>query len=249
MTINIARKYVAVGALFTLASSAYAENLQWFGNQYDETAVLAYGMPDTDYLPVVFLCSMGDDTVRLLVTHGAPEAEDGQAMTITLASEVGAVDMSGTGQFQEIDDLFHLEAQTRLDQKLVRILSDGDILQISIEGFVQEFPLDGARDHVGALVAACGAPLNPTDIELRITNASDTPVVSVLFSEQGINDFDGDTYGNQVLMPGESTYLVIPDAKSVCTFDLIAEFDEEAERDPFQGAQNLCENDELLIRG
>ena len=96
-------------------------------------------------------------------------------------------------------------------------------------------------------MAACGAPLEPNDLEIRITNKVDTPVVSVLFSERGVNDFDGDTYGNQVLAQGDSTHLVIPDGKLNCAYDLRAEFDEEEERDPFEGSQNLCENEEFVI--
>ncbi|RUM96184.1 hypothetical protein EET67_19540 [Pseudaminobacter arsenicus] len=239
----------AVVALLAAVSSAHSENLQWFSNQYDETTVLAYGMPDTDYAPIVFNCDMGDESARVFVTHDAPDAEDGQQMNIRLSSDAGSVELTAIGQFQEIDDLFHLEAQARLDQKLVRILSAGDILQVSIEGETQEIPLAGADDKVGVLVAACEAPLNPNDIEFRITNRTETPVVSFLFSERGVNDFDGDTYGNQVLLPGESTYLVIPDGKPACTFDLRAEFDEDAERDPFDGFQNLCEDSEFLVTG
>ena len=247
MADNLTRLGVAFAALFALAGSAYAENLQWFSNQYDNTTTLAYGMPDTDYVPVVFMCDMGDEAARLFVTHDAPDAEDGQQMSVTLSSAAGQVELSATGQFQEIDDLFHLEAEARIDHNLVRILSADGNLDISIEGETQEIPLAGASKEIGAIVAACGAPLEPNDLEIRITNKVDTPVVSVLFSERGVNDFDGDTYGNQVLAQGDSTHLVIPDGKLNCTYDLRAEFDEEEERDPFEGSQNLCENEEFVI--
>lgn len=44
--------------LFALAGGANAENLQWFSNQYDKTTILAYGMPETDYVSGNFV-SMG----------------------------------------------------------------------------------------------------------------------------------------------------------------------------------------------
>ena len=248
MSNNLLRTSIVCALLATMAG-AHSENLQWFSNQYDETTFLAYGIPDTDYSPVVFNCDMGDETVRLFVTHDAPDATDGQKMSVSLSSNAGKVELTATGQFQEIDDLFHLEAQARLDQNLVRILSAGDILKISIDGQVQEIPLAGAGDKVGSLVAACGAPLNPNDIELKVTNRTKTPIVSLLFAERGVNDFDGDTYGNKVLLPGESTYLVIPDGKPLCAYDLRAEFDEDAERDPFEATQNLCEDSEFLVTG
>lgn len=241
------RIFAGILAFFTLSGSIYAEDLQWFSNQYDNTTALAFGMPDTDYTPIVFHCSLGDDTLRVLVTHDAPDAVDGQQMTVTLSSIGGSVELPATGHFQEIDDLLHLEATARLDQNLVRILSQGEILELSVEGEIQEFPLAGAAGHINALVATCGAPLGPNDIELRLTNRTDTPIVSLLFSEKGVNDFDGDTYGNYVLPPGESTYLIIPDGKPACIFDLRAEFDEDAERDPFDGSQDLCENSEFLV--
>lgn len=247
MAENPARLGMAFCALFALAGGVNAENLQWFSNQYDSNTILAYGMPETNYAPVVLRCDMGDETVRLFVTHDAPDAEDGQQMNVTLSSVTGQVELSATGQFQEIDDLFHLEAEARLDQKLVRVLSAVGVLEISIKGKIQEIPLAGASEEIGAIVAACGAPLGPNDIELRITNNVDVPVVSVLFSERGVNDFDGDTYANQVLSPGDTTWLVIPDGKPTCEFDLRAEFDEDAERNLFEGSQNLCENNEFVI--
>ncbi|MEW9613740.1 hypothetical protein AB3G45_07890 [Shinella sp. S4-D37] len=237
----------AFAALFTSASAASSENLQWLVSQYDNTTFLSYGIPDTDYSPIGFYCSTGDETVRLIVTHDAPDAKDGQQMRVTLSSDAGSVELSASGQFQEIDDMLHLEGQTRLDRKLVRILSANGALNVSIDGSKQDIPLAGAADHIDALVAACGAPLNPNDLEVRITNKADMPIVSLLFSEQGVNDYDGDTYGNQVLAPGDTTYLIIPDGRPSCSFDLRAEYDEEAERDPFEGTQNLCENGEFLI--
>lgn len=247
MGIKIPKTTISLIFLFSFAGNAHSENTHWFSNQYDATTVLAFGIPDTDYAPVVFNCDMGDETVRLFVTHDAPEAQDGQEMVVALSSMAGTVEFPATGSFQEIDDLFHLEAQTRLDQKLVRILSAGDVLQIAIEEKVQEIPLTGAGEAIGPLVAACAAQLNPDDIELKITNATDAPVVSVLFSESGVNDFDGDTYANHVLSPGGSTYLVIPNGKPGCAYDLRAEFDEDAERDPFAASQNLCEKSEFVI--
>ena len=237
----------AAALLFASTGAAHSENLKWFGSQYDDTVFLAYGIPDTDYAPIAFNCEKGDDMVRLFVTHNAPEASDGQQMSVALSSDAGSVELTASGQFEEIDDLFHLQAQARLDQKLVRILSANGSLRVSIDGTNQDIPLAGAVDHVNALVAACGAPLNPNDLEIRITSKTDTPVVSLLFSQRGVNDFDGDTYGNHVLAPGDSTYLIIPDGRTTCTFDLRAEFDEDAERDPFEGSQNLCENSEFLI--
>src|SRR5690606_36947457 len=124
-----------------------------------------YGLPDTDYTPVVLSCERCDETVRVFLTHDAPGAEDGPQLSVTLASIVESVEFTATGQFQEIDDLLHLEAQVCLDEKFVRILSLGDTLRISIEDEVQEISLSGAGDELDALVAACGAPLAPNDIE------------------------------------------------------------------------------------
>src|SRR5690554_2445815 len=92
--------------LLGIGSAAQSEDIQWFANQFDNTTVLAYGMPDTDFAPVVFQCERGDDTVRFYVSHEAPDAQDGQQMTVTLSSAGGSIAVDATGQFQEIDDLF-----------------------------------------------------------------------------------------------------------------------------------------------
>src|SRR5690606_369255 len=105
-------------------------------------------------------------------------------------------ELIATGYFQEIDDLLHVEARTKLDQQLVDMLSSGGTLVVAIGGVEQEFPLDGIHAELGNLVAACGAPLGALDLEIRLTNDTDTPVVGFLFSEVNVNDFDGDTYGN-----------------------------------------------------
>jgi len=151
------RVWVGVMAvLFASASTADSEDLKWFSSNYDETTVLAYGIPETDYAPIVLTCEKGDETVRLFTTHDAPGAKDRQLMSVMLSSEAGSVKLSATGQFQEIDDLFHLEAQTVLNKDLVRVLSANGLMRLSTDGDIQEIPLDGAIDHIGALVAACG---------------------------------------------------------------------------------------------
>lgn len=236
-----------VAALLGAPVGAHSESLQWFGNQYDNVTYLAYGIPDTDYALIGFHCAMGDEALRIFVPHDAPDAVDGQQMTVTLSSGTGNVELTATGHFEEMDDLFHLQGEIRLDAKLAQMLSPGNTLTVAIEDTTREFPLAGASDYVGQLVATCGASLNHSDLELRITNATDAVVVNVLFSAGGVNDFDGDTYGNHLLLPGESTDLIIPDGKSICDFDLIAEFDEEAERDPVIRSQNLCDEREFVV--
>lgn len=235
--------------LLGFGSAAQSEDVQWFANEFDNTTILAFGMPDTDFTPIVFQCDRGDEMVRFYVSHDAPEAVDGQHMTVTLSSSGGSITVDAAGQFQEIDDLFHLEGEAKLDRSLVRILSEGSTLTIGIEDQVQEIPLAGAATQIDTLIAACGAPLKPDDLEMRITNATDATVVSVLFSQRGANDFDGDTYGNEVLAPGQTTYIVIPEGRRLCDFDLMAEFDEEAERDPMMATLNLCESNEFLVGG
>ena len=146
----------AVAVLFASASTANSEDLQWFTTNYDDTIVLAYGIPETDYAPVVLTCEKGDETVRLFTTHDAPGAKDGQLMSVILSSEGGSVELSAAGQFQEIDDLFHLEAHTALSGDLVRVLSAKGLMRLSTDGQAQEIPLSGAVENIAALIGACG---------------------------------------------------------------------------------------------
>lgn len=240
-------KFALALAALVFAGPAAAEELTWFASQFDRTTALVYGVPESDYTPLVFSCELGDAEVGFYFGHEAPDAADGQQMAISFSAGNASVETMATGSFQEIDDLFHLEGLIKLDRRLVGILSSGSPLTVAVEGTAQEFPVDGLAENLDVLVAACGAPLGPLDLELRLTNNSTLPIVSFLFSEKGVNDFDGDTYGNHVLAPGDVTYVVIPNGKQICSFDMRSEFDEDAERDPVDTTQNLCDNPEVVV--
>lgn len=147
-----------------------------------------------------------------------------------------------------MDKLLHVGGQARRDESRKAILSMAGEMTVKIDGSTARYSLKVAAQAAGLLLSLCITGANAAgELEIRLTNKASLPIVSFLFSEAEVNDFDGDTFANRTVAPGASITLRIPKGGEICTFDLRAEFDEDAERDPVQGRQDLCTNGEVVV--
>lgn len=128
---------------------------QWFGERGGHGAHLIYGTPRSDDMVISFACNTKTVTVSYSFTF-APRAKDGTRMEIELSSEGGKVQLTATGQRSMLDDSFLLVGETRLDPVLRKILTEGRMLSIRVQGRVAPVPLAGAAKPVAELIAACG---------------------------------------------------------------------------------------------
>lgn len=227
----------------TGAARAQDDQPIWYNDASADQARLVYGVPDSDYSPIVFICDAGSPDISIYLYLDAV-ADSGDAdIPVRVAAGGAEAVFPARSQAQEMDDQLYLKGTVRLDGGLEGVLASTGELALEVKGATVRYPLAGAAEAAGPLLAACGR-----DLHVTVTNKASVPVVNFLFSEAEVNDFNGDTFDNQFVKPDESLRFAIPDGRKVCTFDLIAEFDEEAERDPVTGRQNLCEDSEFVVR-
>lgn len=78
------------------------------------------------------------------------------------------------------------------------------------------------------------------DLEFTLTN--DTSAVIMFFhaSPTGVDEWEDDVLGSEVIGPGESVSVTIADGRDVCEYDMRFEFDEESGLEVLEDTQDLC---------
>lgn len=134
---------------------AHAEQVSWFGNRNEDGASLIYGTPDSGYGKIVFTCQAGQDEMIFTYEHEPLNAADGAEVEAVLAAGDVEVSIPTTGTRLEIDDVFLLEGQAKLDDTLRKLLTSGGNLTITVEDGAAEYPLEGAAKAAGHLLQVC----------------------------------------------------------------------------------------------
>lgn len=136
-------------------ASAHAEQVTWFGTRSEDAASLIYGTPASGYGRIAFTCQVGQDELSFAYEHEPTNAVDGVEVDAVLAAGDVEVSIPTTGARLEIDDVFLLEGQARLDDALRKLLTSGGVLTIMVEDGAAEYPLDGAAQAAEHLLQAC----------------------------------------------------------------------------------------------
>ncbi|PDT80087.1 hypothetical protein [Sinorhizobium sp. BJ1] len=78
--------------------------------------------------------------------------------------------------------------------------------------------------------------------DLTFTLKHDTGATLVRFhtSPVGVEEWEDDVFGSQVLEPGETIELTIADGRDVCEYDMRFEFDENSNLETTVDKQDLC---------
>lgn len=79
------------------------------------------------------------------------------------------------------------------------------------------------------------------DLVFTLTNGTSSVLTRFYTSPVGVDDWEEDVFGRDVLGPGESVQLTIADGRTVCEYDMRFEFEENSDLDTTEDTQNLCE--------
>jgi len=79
------------------------------------------------------------------------------------------------------------------------------------------------------------------DLQFTLTNGTKSTLTNFYTSPIGVNDWEDDVFGDEVLEPGESTKITISDGRSVCKYDMKFEFKDSKDLDTTTDTQDLCE--------
>lgn len=79
------------------------------------------------------------------------------------------------------------------------------------------------------------------DLTFTLKNGTKSVLTNFYTSPVGVNNWEDDVFGKQVLNPGESMDITIGDGRAVCKYDMKFEFEEGSSLDTTTDSQNLCE--------
>jgi opacity protein-like surface antigen len=97
-----------------------------------------------------------------------------------------------------------------------------------------------------ALVMLAG-PASADDLVFQLKNGTKSVLTHFYTSPVGVEKWEDDVFGDQVLNPGETIEITIADGRSVCEYDMRFEFTEESDLDTTTDTQNLCELGDYTI--
>lgn len=95
----------------------------------------------------------------------------------------------------------------------------------------------------GAVLAMFAVVPSAQADDLVFTLKNGTSAVMTYFhtSPAGVDDWEEDVLGSDVLGAGESVQVTIADGRTQCRYDMRFEFDEDSGLDVTEDTQNLCE--------
>ena len=92
-----------------------------------------------------------------------------------------------------------------------------------------------------AVIAASAVPSHAEDLKFQLTNGTNSVLTRFYSSPTGVNSWEEDVFGENVLNPGETVNITIADGRTVCKYDMRFEFDENSDLDTTEDTQDLCE--------
>lgn len=79
------------------------------------------------------------------------------------------------------------------------------------------------------------------DLVFTLKNGTNSVLTEFYTSPTGVDNWEEDVFGKDVLNPGESVQVTIADGRSVCKYDMKFVFTEESDLDTTTDTQDLCE--------
>ncbi|WP_371814182.1 hypothetical protein [Ensifer sp. ENS03] len=98
-----------------------------------------------------------------------------------------------------------------------------------------------------ACFAATAMEARADDLVFQLKNNTGAVLTNFYTSPVGVNEWEDDVFGRQVLNPGESMEITISDGRDVCKYDMRFEFEEGSALDTTEDTQDLCELGEYTI--
>jgi len=93
---------------------------------------------------------------------------------------------------------------------------------------------------IAAGFAASFGSAQADDLVFTLKNATKSTLERFYTSPSGVDDWEDDVFGQDVLEPGQSVEITIADGRRVCNYDMRFEFTEDSNLDTTEDTQDLC---------
>jgi hypothetical protein len=128
----------------------------WIAHSDQDIISLAYGLPESDDVPLSLVCDRTTKTVTIAYQVEPAAKPDPQTLPMELAGNGAKVPLAGKGARAELDDLYILEASTPATPELGQVFANAGTLSVVVEGKAAEFPIDEiARKGAEEIVKGC----------------------------------------------------------------------------------------------
>lgn len=90
------------------------------------------------------------------------------------------------------------------------------------------------------LAVSLGTPALAEDLVFTLTNGTSQVLTHFYTSPVGVDEWEEDVFGTDVLAPGESVDITIADGRTVCEYDMRFEFGGSDTLETTVDTQDLC---------
>ncbi|NZD50795.1 hypothetical protein [Rhizobium leguminosarum] len=100
--------------------------------------------------------------------------------------------------------------------------------------------ISGLIAIVAAVIAASAVSVHAEDLTFKLTNGTNSVLTRFYSSPTGVDEWEEDVFGENVLDPGETMDITIADGRTVCKYDIRFEFEEGSNLATTEDSQDLC---------
>ncbi|CAN7497364.1 hypothetical protein [Rhizobium leguminosarum] len=90
------------------------------------------------------------------------------------------------------------------------------------------------------MIAASAVSSHAEDLTFKLINGTTSVLTRFYSSPTGVDDWEEDVFGENVLDPGETMNITIADGRTVCKYDMRFEFEEDSNLATTEDTQDLC---------
>lgn len=153
-------KIIGCAGLLTLgvlSVNAQEEPLpHWYSYVADGEAALVYGVPESDYILLTFLCAVGEPIIKVYVQDEQSQAKAGDLLKVSITAGGERIVFSEKALANEDSGGKDVEGRLPLNTTLRQILTAEGQLEVVIDGHVQHYDMKGSAKPVATLLGACG---------------------------------------------------------------------------------------------
>ncbi|MGA1830332.1 hypothetical protein [Rhizobium wenxiniae] len=97
-----------------------------------------------------------------------------------------------------------------------------------------------AAGAFAALILSVGASRAADDLVFTLINKTSGTLERFYTSPTGVDNWEDDVFGDDVLEPGDSMKITIADGRRTCKYDMRFEFTEDSNFEDMEDTQDLC---------
>ncbi|MBY2921449.1 hypothetical protein HF259_08360 [Rhizobium leguminosarum] len=100
--------------------------------------------------------------------------------------------------------------------------------------------ISGVIALTAAMIAVSAVSSHAEDLTFKLINGTNSVLTRFYSSPTGVDDWEEDVFGENVLDPDETMDITIADGRTVCKYDMRFEFEEGSDLETTEDTQDLC---------